>query len=140
MPLGMEVASTKASARKKGTAPQFSADVCFGQTGCIKMSFGTAVGLGPGDTVRWGTQLPSKRGTAAPTFRPMAIVAKRLESSEFRIPLGMEAGLGPGGISLDMVGDPAPPPPQKGTLQPYHFWLMSIVIKRSPISTTAELL
>jgi len=30
--------------------------------------------------VRWGTQLPLKRGTA-PTFRPMSIVAKRLDGS-----------------------------------------------------------
>ena len=48
------------------------------------MSLGTQVGLGPGDIVLYGDQLPlkkrgTKRGTAAlsPTFRPMSIVAKR---------------------------------------------------------------
>ena len=37
---------------KRGTAPQFSAHVCCGQTpGWIKMPLGTEVGLGPGDIV-----------------------------------------------------------------------------------------
>jgi len=52
------------------------------------------------------------------------------------MPLGKEAGLGPGHIVLngDLVGTQ---PPQ----QPFHtFRPMSIVAKRSPISATAELL
>jgi len=48
------------------------------------------------------TQLSLERGTAAPTFRPMSIVAKRLDG-----PLGTEVGLSPGDIVLN--GDPAPP-------------------------------
>ena len=42
------------------------------------MSLGKEVGLGPRDIVLLGTQLPTtQRGTEAPTFRPMSIVAKR---------------------------------------------------------------
>jgi len=55
-----------------------------------------------------------------------------------RMPLGIEVGevgLGPGDIVLD--GDPAPH--GKGHSNP-HFWAMSIVAERSPISATAELL
>jgi len=41
------------------------------------MPLGTEVGLGPGDIGLDGTQLPTKGDTAAPTFRPMSIMAKR---------------------------------------------------------------
>jgi len=51
------------------------------------------------------------------------------------MPLGMEVGLDPGDIVLD--GDPAPSP-KKGARP--QFCPMSIVVKRSPISATAELL
>jgi len=52
------------------------------------------------------------------------------------MPLGMEVGLGPSDIVLD--GDTAPPT-ERGTAAP-TFRAMSIVAKRSPISSTAELL
>jgi len=51
--------------------------------------------------------------------------------------LGTEVGLGPGDIVLD--GDPAPPQ-KKSTGSLPTFRPMSIVVKRSPISATAELL
>jgi len=58
------------------------------------------------------TQLPPKQGHTLPTFRPMFIVARRLDGS--RYPLGTKVGLGPGNIVFD--ADPAPPrgraPPQ----------------------------
>jgi len=39
---------------------------------------GTEVDLGPGDIVLDGDPAsPTKRGTAAPSFRPMSIVAER---------------------------------------------------------------
>jgi len=42
------------------------------------MPLGMEVGLGPGDNVVDGDPAsPTERGTAAPTFRPMSIVAKR---------------------------------------------------------------
>jgi len=54
------------------------------------------------------------------------------------MPLGTEVGLGPGDIVLD--GDPATAV-ERGTAAPPHtFRTMSIVVKRSPISATAELL
>ena len=41
------------------------------------MLLGTEVGFGPGHIVLDGSQLPRGKGTAAPTFRPMSIVAKQ---------------------------------------------------------------
>jgi len=38
--------------------------------GWIKMPLGTEVGLGSGDIVLDGIQLPTERGTAAPLFGP----------------------------------------------------------------------
>jgi len=53
--------------------------VCCGQThGWIKMKFGTEVGLGPGHIVLEGTQLLLPNRVTAPNFRPMSVVAKRL--------------------------------------------------------------
>jgi len=61
---------------KKGTAPQFLAHVYCGQTGgWIKTPLGTEVDLGPGHFVLDGFPAISERGTAAPSFRPMPIVA-----------------------------------------------------------------
>jgi len=63
-----------------GTAAQFSAHIYCGQTtGYIKMPLGTKVGLFPGDIALDGDPVSPKRGIAAPTFRPMSIVAKRLD-------------------------------------------------------------
>jgi len=41
------------------------------------MPLGTEVGLGPDDIALDGDPAPVEGGTAAPTFRPMYIVAKR---------------------------------------------------------------
>jgi len=56
-----------------------------------------------------GSQLPPPRKGAQqpPTFRPMSIVAKRLDGSGYHLVGHTEVGLGPGGIVLD--GDPASP-------------------------------
>ena len=91
----------------KGENPKFSAHVSCGQTaGWIKMPLGMEVGLGPGpgDIVLDGdraTPTP-KNGRQPPNFRPMSIVAKRLDASGHH---GMEVDLGPGNIVLD--GNPA---------------------------------
>ena len=70
-----------ALASPKGHSPQFSAHVCSGQIASwIKMPLGTDVGLGPGDIVLGGYPPPPQRGTA-PNFRPMSVVAKRLDRS-----------------------------------------------------------
>jgi len=43
-----------------------------------------------------GTHLPQKGAVQLPNFRPMRIVAKRLDLGWIKMPLGMEVGLGPG--------------------------------------------
>jgi len=61
----------------KGHSPQFSANVRCGQiAGWTKMPLSMEVGLSPGDVVLDGDPtLPQTKGTAAPSFRPMSIVA-----------------------------------------------------------------
>jgi len=52
------------------------------------MPLGTEADLGPGDIVRWGTQLPPKKGhSPPPTFWRMSIVAKRLDVSRCQLVL-----------------------------------------------------
>ena len=78
------------------------------------MPLDAEVDLGPGDTVLDGDQLPSpKMGTEPPNFRPIFIVAKRLDATRCHL-IGMEVGLGPGDFVFD--GDPAPH--KKGTVAP----------------------
>jgi len=66
---------------KGAQPPQFSAIVRCGQTAeWTKMPLGMEVGLGPGDFVFDGTQLPpEKRAHPPPNFWPMSILAKRLD-------------------------------------------------------------
>jgi len=81
MPRPHSVRWGPSSLPKRGTASQFSAHFCCGQTAAwIKMPLGTEVGLGSGDIVLDGDPAPpSKRrgGTAAPHFSAMSVVAKR---------------------------------------------------------------
>jgi len=60
---------------------QFSAHICCGQMAAwIKMSLGMELGLGPGDFVLDGHPAPPpQKGDGTPNFRPMFIVAKRLD-------------------------------------------------------------
>jgi len=54
---------------KRGTAPQFSVHVYYGQTaGWLKTPLSTEVDLGPGHIVLDGDQLSRERGTAAHLF------------------------------------------------------------------------
>ena len=56
--------------------PQFSSDVYCGRTaGWMKMPLSTEVDLSPGHIVLDGDSAPRERGTSAPSFRPMSIVA-----------------------------------------------------------------
>ena len=69
---------------KKGAEPPIFGLCLFAQmAGCIKMPLGTEVGLDPSDIVLDGDPAsPSpKRGSKAPSFRPISIVAKRLYGS-----------------------------------------------------------
>ena len=90
MPLGMEVDFSPGDFvrwgpsppfPKRRRSPQFSAHVYCGQTaGWIKMALGMEVGLGLIHIVQYGdTALLPKKGAEPPTFRPIFIVAKRLD-------------------------------------------------------------
>jgi len=75
---------------QKGAEPpfQFSAHFYCGQTaGCIKMPLGMDVGFSPGDFVLDGdlAPLPNKGAEPLPNFRPMSIVAKRLDGSRWHV-------------------------------------------------------
>ena len=52
------------------------------------MPLGTKVGIGPGHIVLDGDSFPHKRGTAAPTFRPMYIVTVWLDGSKCHLVRG----------------------------------------------------
>jgi len=86
------------------------------------MPLGMEVGLGLSDFVLDGDPAPvPKRGRSLPNFRPISIVAKRLDRCIAR---GMEVGLGPGHIVLD--GDPATLPKK---VRAPNFRPISIVAK-----------
>jgi len=69
------------------------------------MPLGTEVGLGPGHIVLDGDPAPPhQKGGKPPNFRPVSIVAKRLDASGCLMPLGTDVGLSQGDIVLD--GDP----------------------------------
>jgi len=71
---------------KRGTAPPIFACLYCSQTaGWIRILLGIDAGLGPGHIVlNGGPSFPQKRGTA-PNFRPMSIVAKRLDGSRYHL-------------------------------------------------------
>jgi len=89
MALGMELDlgpgdfaydADSATARTEGTptTSEFLAHVYCGQTaGWMKTPLGTEVDLGPSHIVLDGIPALRERGTAAPSFRPMSIVAPR---------------------------------------------------------------
>ena len=76
--------------------------------------------------VRWGTQLPRKKGTVPHVYCGRT-------AGWIKMPLGTTVGLGPGHI----VRWGPISPLQKGGTAP-NFRPLSIVAKRSPISATAE--
>ena len=90
MPLGIEVGLSPgdfvldedpAPYPKRGGAHPIFGHVCCGQTAAwIKMPLGTKVGLGLRDIVLHGDPaLPPLKGHSTSNFRPMSIVAKRLD-------------------------------------------------------------
>jgi len=67
---------------QKGHSPRFSTHVPCNQTAeWIKMPLGMEVGLGPGDFMLDGDPAPPRKKGTASNFRPMSIVAKRLDGS-----------------------------------------------------------
>jgi len=77
---------TQLPPQEKGTAPKMSAHACYGQTaGWIKIPLGTEVGLGPDHIVLDGDPATPPEKSTTPTFRPMFIVAKRLDGSRWHL-------------------------------------------------------
>jgi len=73
---------------QNGAEPPIFGHVYCGQTaGWIKMLLGMDVGLDPGHIVLDGYSIPLKKGEIAPNFRPMSIVAKRLDGSRCHLVL-----------------------------------------------------
>jgi len=71
---------------KKGQSPQFSAHFyCHQTTGCIKMSLGIEVSLSPCDFVLDVDPASPPLKCTAPNFRPMPIVAKRLDGLRWHL-------------------------------------------------------
>ena len=67
----------------KGHSPQFSVHVRYGQTAeWTQTPLDMEVGPGPGDFVLDGNPARQKKKATAPNFRPMFIVAKRLDGSQ----------------------------------------------------------
>jgi len=68
---------------RKMHSPQFLAHICCGEmAGWIKIQIGREVSLSPSDIVLDGDPAPppQKKGSrVSPNFRPMSIVAKRLD-------------------------------------------------------------
>jgi len=70
--------------KRGGGRPQFSAHVYCGQTaGWMKLVLGIQVGLSPGDFVLDGdpANFPKRGRSPLPNFRPISIVARRLDAS-----------------------------------------------------------
>jgi len=119
---------------KRGTAPPILAHV-LRPNGCMAQDACTWYGgrPRPGHIVLHADPAPPKRGTAVPQFSAHACCGQT--AGWIKMPLGMEIDLDPGHI----VSDTAQPPPSEGAQQsPPSFRPMSIVVKRSPISATAE--
>ena len=80
---------------KEHNHPQISANVRCSQTaGWTKMPLDMEVGLGPGHIVLDATQLPaSKRGTTAPNFRPMSIMAVGQTAEWIKMAIGIQVNI-----------------------------------------------
>jgi len=78
---------TQPSPQKAGRAPpQFSGNFYCAQTaGCMTMPLGMEVGLSPGDFVFDGDPAPKSGRSPRPNFRPMSIMAKRLDGSRWHL-------------------------------------------------------
>jgi len=89
MPLGSDIGLSQsdivldgkpAPPPHKGTVPQFSAYICGQMAVWIMMPLGMGGRLEPKrHYVRWGLSSPPPKGGGALNFRPMFIVAKRLD-------------------------------------------------------------
>jgi len=104
------------SPSQRGTVPPIFGPYLLRPNDCIDQDV-TWYGTRPRPRrlcVRWGPRFPLPvKGAEPPNFRPMFIVAKRLDGTRWsKMSLGRKMGLGPGDFVLD--GDPASPSPQRG--------------------------
>ena len=90
----------------------------------IKMTLGMEVRLSPGDFVLDGDPAPPQKGGEAPNFRPISIVAKRLDGSRWH--LAWRWAL----IQATLYWmETQLPFPKKGA-EPRNFRPISVVVKR----------
>jgi len=118
MPLGTEVGlgpgdfvldGDPAPLPKKGAKSQIIGSHLLWPNGCMDQDgTSTAVGLSPGDCVRWAPSPFPKGGEPAPQFSAHFYCGQT--AGCIKMPLGMEVDLSQGDFVLD--GDP--PPPKKG--------------------------
>jgi len=111
---------------KGAQPPIFGSCLSWSMAGWIKMPLGMEVGLSADHIVLEGDPAPLPQNGHSPQFSAHVYCGQT--AGWMKMPLGTMVGLGPGNTVLD--ADPAP--------QPHNFRPMSIVAKRSPISTTAE--
>jgi len=106
--------------------------VYCGQTvGWIKMKLGMEVDLSPGHIVLDGDQPPPPKGHRPHQFSAHGCCGQT--ARWIKMSVGLEVDLGPGHIVLDGIPDLP-----KRSKAPPSFQPMSIVVKRSPISATAD--
>jgi len=104
---------------RRGTAPQFSAHVHYGQmAGWIKMPLGMEIGLGPGDFVldedpaprfpKMGRSpaSPPQKGHTAPQISAHVYCGQT--AGWIKMPLDTEVNLGQGDVVLNGVAAPSP--------------------------------
>ena len=65
--------------------PNFRPKYCGQTTEWMKIPLGTEIDLGPGDIVLDGDPAAPHKGHSTPTFRPMSILAKRLDGSRYHL-------------------------------------------------------
>jgi len=136
MNLGMQVGlgpghtvrwELSSSSPKRAQSLQFSAHICCGRMdGWIKMPLGMEVSFGPGDFVLDGDPAPlPKKGAEPPIFRPISIVARRLDASICHLVWRWASAQ----ATFCYMENKLPPPKKKWGTAP-NFRPMSVVAKR----------
>jgi len=123
---------------KKGTqSPKFSAHIYCGQTArCIRIPIGAEVRISPRDIVLDGDPSPPKRGTS-PNVWPMSLWPNGSMDQDATCYGGRSR---PRRHSVRWRPSAQAASPKRGHSPTPNCRSMSLVAKRSPISTTAEFL
>jgi len=100
------------------------------------MLLGMEVNRGPGDLVLDGDHAPSpKKGTEPPNFRPMFIVAKRLDGSRWHL----EVSLSPGDFLLDTGPSPSPKKGRRSQFSAHVYCGQTAAWIKMPLGTEVRL-